>query len=454
MRPAASVRGVGGAEDLVHEGDRGARAFAFGVRLARLLQCVEAESDQPDSSDRRRGDTEAMAAHETRGVIQRTAVTRLHRTAVEEGFEVGNERIDRAVTRVCFLRERSAHDGVEIAVEFASERTHGVTRGRCIVAATYLCQRAPQRDRIVFNHGAAPGMGVVGIRVVGQAAGDDAVEQHAELVNVGRDRDRLAAELFGGRILRRHRADALRRHRTEAFFADQFGDAEIEQFRMPVAGDDDVRRLDVAMDDEVAMRVRQRAGHPQHQAQPAFHIGQVVAAEIGDRDAFDVFHREERRAVVGFATIDQLRDVRVSQAGKDFLFLAESVAQAGVRGQHQLDRDLLFEAAIDAMREIDRAHAARAQQFVEHEGADATADLFAVPVAHTTVVGHRRCDQVDDRTIQRRGFLVFAEQAHDIGAQAFVGDGVEEGCALVALAVERAIEQLAHGAPALSIHDD
>jgi hypothetical protein len=195
-------------------------------------------------------------------------------------------------------------------------------------------------------------------------------------------------------------------------------------------------------------------GHAQHQPQTAFHIGQVVAAEIGDRDAFDVFHREEGRAVVGFAAVDQLRDVRMTQASEDFLFLAKAVAQAGMRGEHQLDRHLLLEAAVDAMREIDRAHAARTEQFVEHEGADAAADLLPVPVAHTAVVGHRRRNQIDDRPVQRRGFLVFAEQAHHVGAQAVVGDGVEDGRAFIAFAVERRIEQLADGAPALSIHDD
>ncbi|MBL0029301.1 MAG: hypothetical protein IPO95_09610 [Rhodanobacteraceae bacterium] len=92
------------------------------------------------------------------------------------------------------------------------------------------------------------------------------------------------------------------------------------------------------------------------------------------------------------------------------------------------------------------------EQVVEHEGTDAPPDLFAVPIALAHIVGHGGRDQVDHRTIQRRGDFVLAEQTHDVGAEAGVGDVFDEGDALDALAVQRAVEQLAHGAPALSIH--
>ena len=45
----------------------------------------------------------------------------------------------------------------------------------------------------------------------------------------------------------------------------QLGDAEVEQLRHAVRGHEDVARLDVAMDDEVLVRILHRAAHPQEQ---------------------------------------------------------------------------------------------------------------------------------------------------------------------------------------------
>ena len=80
-----------------------------------------------------------------------------------------------------------------------------------------------------------------------------------------------------------------------------------------------IGQQDSAVDQRNALIAKPEFGHPQHQAQPAFHIGQVVAAEIGDRDAFDVFHREERRAVVGFATMGLQA---LAEVGKGILTLS------------------------------------------------------------------------------------------------------------------------------------
>ena len=181
-------------------------------------------------------------------------------------------------------------------------------------------------------------------------------------------------------------------------------------------------------------------------------VGHLQAAEIGDRDAFDVLHHEVGHAVLGFAAVHHLRDVGMAQAGEDFLFLAEALAQTAVRGEHQFDRDLLFEAPVDTVRAIHRAHAAGAQQIVEHEGADAPADLFAVPVARFAAAGEHRRGEFDDGLVERRLLRLRGQHAAHVGAQGFIRDALEEGLALHAFEVECGVEQVAQLAPALRIH--
>ena len=59
---------------------------------------------------------------------------------------------------------------------------------------------------------------------------------------------------------------------------DQFGDAEVEQFRFSVLGDQDIRRLDVSMDDDIAVCMRQRAQHIEDQPDAGRDIERVLDA--------------------------------------------------------------------------------------------------------------------------------------------------------------------------------
>src|SRR5215813_5666445 len=95
-------------------------------------------------------------------------------------------------------------------------------------------------------------------------------EKHAELIDVSSSGGQLAEQLFRRGILRREydfvdlgvdRFGAFRLLR-----ANQLGDAEIEQLHGAAARHEHVRWLQIAMDDQIAVRVRDSQNRVQKQA--------------------------------------------------------------------------------------------------------------------------------------------------------------------------------------------
>src|SRR5205085_10094484 len=91
-----------------------------------------------------------------------------------------------------------------------------------------------------------------GLRLKRHAARDHLVEQHAERPGVARRARRAAADQFGREVLERadDRADL-----GEAGTHLPLGDAEVEELDLAGGADLDVVRLDVAVDDAVAVYV-------------------------------------------------------------------------------------------------------------------------------------------------------------------------------------------------------
>ena len=85
------------------------------------------------------------------------------------------------------------------------------------------------------------------------------VKQNAERIDIARRGDLIAAHLLRAGVFRRQQMQPRSRQRAggvDCFGSEQFGDAEIEQFDDSVFGNEDVRRFEVAVDDQMLMRVR------------------------------------------------------------------------------------------------------------------------------------------------------------------------------------------------------
>ncbi len=155
-------------------------------------------------------------------------------------------------------------------------------------------------------------------------AGEQLEEQDAEGVDVGGGRDRAAGDLLGRGVLRRQRDTALTgQHRHRFVVAEQLGDAEVEQLDLAAGGDEHVRRLQVAVDDQVGVGVRDRRLDVQEQADARLDAEPLVVAVAIDVLAVDVLQHQVGLPGSRDAGVDQPRDVRVRELGQHRPFAAE-----------------------------------------------------------------------------------------------------------------------------------
>ena len=94
---------------------------------------------------------------------------------------------------------------------------------------------------------------------VGAASAEQFVEQQAECMHVGRRGRLVATDLLGGSIGGCEQARArFGGEGLRVFLVELLGDAEVEQLDGAAAIDEDVARLDVAVDDGMTVRVFDR----------------------------------------------------------------------------------------------------------------------------------------------------------------------------------------------------
>ena len=151
------------------------------------------------------------------------------------------------------------------------------------------------------------------------------------------------------------------------------GDAEVEQLDPAIAIDQQVGRLEVAMHDQVAMRVTHRIQHLQEQHRALAQAEGVRIAPAVDRHAVDPFHHEVRLAVLADATVQQDRDVGMLQPRQDLAFAQEAFTRGGRigTGADQLERGPVRIGAVAASNGVHRAHAAVAEDPDDLPHADA-----------------------------------------------------------------------------------
>ncbi|HKP14267.1 MAG TPA: hypothetical protein VJZ91_19255 [Blastocatellia bacterium] len=220
---------------------------------------------------------------------------------------------------------------------------------------------------------------------------------------------------------------------------EQFSDAEVEQLRHTFPRHEDVRGLEVAVDDEVLVSVIDTPADFDEQFQPLPGRQITFGAVVINLDAFDVLHHEERLAVGRDAAVQEARDVRVVERGEDLPLAAETAGEVGVgeTAPHELERDLLLKLSVRALGEEDRAHPAAAQLAQNPVGPELPVLQLLVRQARDQVGGEDEGRGFDEMLRRRRVY----EQRFDFAAQLGVaGAGaVEQRAALRRLAFERGL---------------
>ena len=207
-------------------------------------------------------------------------------------------------------------------------------------------------------------------------------QQGAEGEDVAARVDRAAAHLLG-RHVRRGAHDApgvglaaggcVRVAVHDVQRLPQLGQAEVDDLGAARVGDHDVGRLEVAVDHQIGMRVSDGVEDVDEQADPAVDVeGEALAVAV-DVLAFDVLEDQVGLAHRGHAGIDQVRDVRVGQLRQDAALAREPLfaGAADERDVQQLHRSAALVAAVAALGQPHRAHAAAAERRDQRVGADA-----------------------------------------------------------------------------------
>ena len=227
---------------------------------------------------------------------------------------------------------------------------------------------------------------------------------------------RMAGRLLGAQVA--HRADDLAGQRVllarVQFAVEDAGGAEIDQPRAVSALDEDVRRLEVAVDNAMAVGDGQRLGHRHQHVEAALRRHALLAAVLADVLAVDVLHHQVRGTILQRAGSTERDEGRVAQTREQAPLAAESRGgtAAGAGQVHELDGHQL--AGLDLAAEVDDAHAAAAQladRLVpgrQLEGRDGGRNVHAgaIPCGDGFLVGaDQRHHQFQERSVAAAGVL-------------------------------------------------
>ncbi len=131
------------------------------------------------------------------------------------------------------------------------------------------------------------------------------VEQDAQRVDVGGRGNRAAGHLLGRRVARRQHRAALLRQPRRVLVVHQLRDAEIQELHRPGMVNQHIRRFQIAMHDQVGVRVRHRRQHIEEQAHAARDRQPPFVAVHVNVIALDELEHEVGLAGIGDAGVDQ-----------------------------------------------------------------------------------------------------------------------------------------------------
>jgi hypothetical protein len=195
----------------------------------------------------------------------------------------------------------------------------------------------PERWRRVDEDSADDGS--YGRAVEWQLAADHLVQHDAKRELIAAVVEVIARELFGRHVMRRaddHAGPGLRCEWSGCFLPlgrrEGLREAEVENLDQLVAGDHDVRRLDVTVDDSGGMRFGQSVGDLRRKANDAVDRHRTVGDDVAQRPPVDELHRDVRRAVL-LGNVVNRDDVRVVERRGRACLTLEACESTGVAGE-------------------------------------------------------------------------------------------------------------------------
>ena len=284
--------------------------------------------------------------------------------------DVVGERLRRRIAFPRVFSQCLRRDVLEVAAQLLAQalrrsrarggRLQRIADGRCRVAGA-------KSPRLGFDYRASELRGTVAGGVVRALPRQQLEHQHAERIDISRDGDRAAVDLFRRGVLR---CQASRAFASQFIVLgrvlEQFRDTEVEQLHVPRLGDEDVRRLEIAVHDQVGMRERDGPAQLQQQSQAGIYVEPARIAPVVNALAQHILEHQVAGTVGREAGALQLRDVGMGEPRQQFAFACEAGVQQcsrrgiGRGGPQQLDRGATLIKAIASAGKPDLAHAAAA----------------------------------------------------------------------------------------------
>src|SRR5436309_2587069 len=296
---------------------------ARGVRLPESAGETRQEGDDDDRAGGRAG---AVTSEEPARTIGGRVTAGPDRQPSQIAIDVLRQRRRRRVPALRLLAQRRQNDGVQIASEQAPEPVEGGAAGRRgLIPIDHPGRRGGRR----LQEGALDLRRASRRDRVWPPPREQLVQHQPQRVHVRRRRGRLAPDLLRRGILWRHhplaRASQAAGGRPP-LLGQQARDAEVQKLHLTAAGHQDVRRLEVAVDDQTPVGVLHRVADGPEPTQ-ALHDGRTPRVAVLDQGmSLDVLQDEERASVVRGPAVDQTGDARVLQARQD-LPLAQETRQ-------------------------------------------------------------------------------------------------------------------------------
>ena len=396
-----------------------------------------------------------MPADEASQPIAAGVGLRQHRAAIQQPPQIVGQLSRRPVAPFRLGLQCLEHHTVDVTRQSPDQpRGRGLPRGgecRRRSRPGLVCCHLPADDDARWNHDWRVTRSARGrILPTRSLPGQQLVQHRAEHVDVGGRADRLAAELFRGGVGGRQRAQPGPGRIGERMIRlQQLGDAEVEQLHLAGARHQDVRGLQVPVDDERLVRVLRGLADAAEETQ-AIVDGQPVRVGVRrDRRAVDVLHHQVRRALRCVAGIDQAGDVGMREAGEDVALGREAEgAVRARRASHQLQRDALLVLAVVALGQVDGAHAAVAEDVHHPPRAEADTDE-RIRVGPRLASASWTSRSILERVLRPVG----GEHRVDLGTQTAVcaAHAVEIASALTLRQLERTLERCVEARPPVRI---
>ena len=301
---------------------RGHRAVPLAARDPRLPGEGDGADEERRGDRRGRQDTHPVAPHELPEAVGGARRRGDDRLAGQVALDVHREGVRRRVAPLPVLLQRPHHDPVELAADDGRQALRGrlaLRRGRRQrFRGVAEARRGLRRVDLADDppHLREPGRPQLARAERGRPR-QQLVEEDAEgidvrpRVDVERPLGLLRAHVLGGPDHRPvHREERLARRPDRG----RLGDAEVDHLRVRLAvvgRDEDVRRLDVAVDETLRVGVLDGVADLGEELEPRLDGQLVAVAVLRDRRARDEVHHEVGPSRRRRPRVDDARDVRV-----------------------------------------------------------------------------------------------------------------------------------------------